>query len=199
MSQCCSSTNAFIPKWSVSRASSQPEKINEVGVIENETELPDTDDKPKRKFSRPRSVSFHPNVRLYYAATTNNLEEVRILVQSRMADVNAQNPDGATALHCAAFEGHVRCMRVLIENGANVNARDDDGWTPLHAAVCGESQKTVALLLNHPEINFYAVNGDGYTPFQMAVELKNDKLIEVLLMKMSSNHGLAETLQETEV
>ena len=192
------SKNRFNPKW-LTRAISQPEKINDL-CDERE---PDSSDiaapAPKRKYSRPRSVSFHPNVRLYYAATTNNLEEVRILVQSGMADVNAPSPDGATALHCAAFEGHVKCMKVLLENGANLNARDDDGWTPLHAAVCGEHQTTVTLLLTHPDTDFYAVNDDGFTPFQMAVELKNDKLIKLMLMKMSSRHVSAEAIPETNV
>lgn len=202
MSQCGSSLtpNTLSPKMQVTRASSQPEKVNEIGLFEDEADLVDTNvGISKRKFSRPRSVSFHPNVRLYYAATTNNLEEVRNLVQSKDVDVNAPNPDGATALHCAAFEGHVKCMKLLIENGANVNAKDDDGWTPLHAAVCGQHQKTVALLLDQPEINFYTVNGDGFTPFQMAVELKNEKLIKVMLMRMSSKQGLEEAIKETNV
>ena len=31
--------------------------------------------------------------------------------------------------------GHVECVKVLIEHGANVNASNDTGYVPLHVAV----------------------------------------------------------------
>ena len=129
------------------------------------------------KYSRPRSVSFHPDVRLFYASTTNDLKEVKMLIEAGMADVNAKNPaEGASALHGAAFEGNDGCVTYLLQSGARVNARDDDGWTPLHAAVCGQNIKCVELLLE-AESNSFAENSDGYTPFQMAIELQDEKLL----------------------
>jgi len=140
----------------------------------------------KRKYTRPRSVSFHPDIRLYYAATTNDLYEVKMLVESRMADVNAKNPaEGATALHGAAYEGSVDCVQYLLENGADVSSQDDDGWTSLHAAVCGKRRKCVALLLK-AGCDPFAENIDGLTPFQMAVEMGIDKLVRQFLKKFNS-------------
>lgn len=140
----------------------------------------------KRKYSRPRSVSFHPDIRLYYAATTNDLEEVKMLVESGMADVNATNPaEGATALHGAAYEGSVECLRYLLENGADVNVRDDDGWTSLHAAVCGKKSKCVELLLK-ADCDPFAETIDGLTPFQMAIEIGNDKLLRQFVKRFSA-------------
>ncbi|KAK3746366.1 hypothetical protein QZH41_006304 [Actinostola sp. cb2023] len=131
----------------------------------------------KTKYSRPRSVSFHPDIRLFYASTTDDFSEVKSLIESGMADVNAKNPaEGATALHAAAFEGNKDCMIYLLRCGARVNSRDDDGWTPLHAAVCGQDTSCVEMLLE-AGCNSFTDNSDGYTPFQMAIELRNEKLL----------------------
>lgn len=133
----------------------------------------------KPKYSRPRSVSFHPDVRLFYACTANDLDEVKSLIESGMADVNAKNPaEGATPLHAAAFEGNEDCIVYLLHCGARISARDDDGWTPLHAAVCGEDLKCVEILLEAGS-NSFTENGDGFTPFQMAIELRNEKLLSL--------------------
>ena len=138
------------------------------------------------KYNRPRSVSFHPDIRLYYAATTNDLDEVKMLIESGMADVNAKNPaEGATALHGAAYEGNVDCVQYLIDNGADVNLQDDDGWTSLHAAVCGKRKKCLVLLLK-ADCDPFAENFDGLTPFQMAVEMGIDKLVRQFLKKFHS-------------
>jgi hypothetical protein len=136
------------------------------------------------KYSRPRSVSFHPDVRLFYASTTNDLSEVKTLIEAGMADVNAKNPaEGASALHGAAFEGNESCVTYLLQCGARVNARDDDGWTPLHAAVCGQNTKCVEMLLE-AGCNSFAENADGYTPFQMAIELRDEKLLSCFFKYM---------------
>lgn len=175
------SSTALFPRTVLPRAASTPE----ICLIRTEAKTEEKDSN-KAKYTRPRSVSFHPDIRLYYAATTNDLEEVRMLVESGMADVNAKNPaEGATALHGAAYEGNVDCVRYLLECGADVDLRDDDGWTALHAAVCGERRKCVALLLE-ADFDAFAENIDRLTPFQMAVEMGNDKLLRQFLKKFNS-------------
>lgn len=173
------------PKTVLPRAASTPEIPLEIRSTSQDY-LAEEKNASKRKYSRPRSVSFHPDIRLYYAATTNDLDEVKMLVESGMADVNATNPaEGATALHGAAYEGNVDCVRYLLENGADVNVHDDDGWTSLHAAVCGEKRKCVELLLK-ANCDPFAETIDGLTPFQMAIEMGNDKLIRLFVKRFSA-------------
>lgn len=180
----------------LARAASTPEipLENRSSTQDNSAEEKDT---CKRKYSRPRSVSFHPDIRLYYASTTNDLDEVKMLVESGMADINATNPaEGATALHGAAYEGSVECLQYLLENGANVNIADDDGWTSLHAAVCGKKKRCVDLLLK-ANCDPFAETLDGLTPFQMAIEMRNDKLVRQFLKRFSSlmdDESVRETL-----
>ena len=49
--------------------------------------------------------------------------------------VDSRNEYEATPLMLAARNGKIRCMRVLIEAGADVNARKTDGETALHRAI----------------------------------------------------------------
>lgn len=143
-------------------------------------------EKCKERYLRPRSVSFHPDIRLFYAATTNDLEEVKMLIEGGLTDVSATNPaEGATALHGAAYEGNAECMEYLLGRGADVNAQDDDGWTPLHAAVCGGNMKCVELLLQ-ANSNHFAENTDGFTPFQMSLELKSEPIIHLFVQRIST-------------
>lgn len=185
------SASLLNPRTVLPRAASTPEMCM---INSSETKA---EDSCKRKYSRPRSVSFHPDIRLYYAATTNDLDEVKMLVESGMADVNAKNPaEGATALHGAAYEGNVDCVQYLLENGADVTLHDDDGWTSLHAAVCGKKRKCVTLLLK-ANCDPFAETVDGLTPFQMAVEMGNDKLVGPFLKTFNSlmkDESVPETL-----
>lgn len=180
-----SSGTLLYPKTVLPRAASTPEIPLEIRSSSQDYAA-EENNVCRRKYSRPRSVSFHPDIRLYYAATTNDLEEVKMLVESGMADVNATNPaEGATALHGAAYEGHVDCLRYLLENGADVNIHDDDSWTSLHAAVIGKKRKCVELLLK-ANCDPFAETIDGLTPFQMAIEIGNDKILRQFVKRFSS-------------
>jgi ankyrin repeat protein len=60
---------------------------------------------------------------LISAASDNRLEAVRTML-SLGFDVGLVDPEGGTALHSAAWKGHVEMAKMLIEGGAPVNARD---------------------------------------------------------------------------
>jgi len=50
------------------------------------------------------------------------------------AEVNAAVEKGDTALHAAAFKGHIKCCGALISAGASLDAKAKDGYTPLMLA-----------------------------------------------------------------
>lgn len=49
-------------------------------------------------------------------------------------DMHAKDKSGGTALHSAAYSGHVNCVKLLIEYGACVDALDTLQHTPLYRA-----------------------------------------------------------------
>ncbi|KAM3518761.1 hypothetical protein MY4038_010002, partial [Beauveria bassiana] len=75
---------------------------------------------------------------------------------------------GATPLHMAAQNGHVKIVSLLLEFGANVSAVDDDGETRLHVAAShGSGPDTLQILLRAgADIN--ALSRDGQTPLLKA-------------------------------
>jgi ankyrin repeat protein len=54
--------------------------------------------------------------------------------------VNAPQPDGATALHWAAYEDDLSLARLLTDAGAAVDVGNDYGVTPLSLA-CREPSR----------------------------------------------------------
>ena len=71
---------------------------------------------------------------------------VSALLQQK-ADVNAAQPDGATALHWAAHWDDLATADLLIRAGANVNAKNDYGATPLSLACMNGNSAMVDKLL----------------------------------------------------
>ena len=93
---------------------------------------------------------------------------------SAKADVNAVDPRGATALHCAASAFTVRDLLVA---GANPNFANNRGQAPLHAlgviercvGTTADSVATVVLLLA-------AGDSDGNTPLHCWTRVKLEKI-----------------------
>src|SRR5262249_9756211 len=73
------------------------------------------------------------DLRLVEAAKNGDKEAVRSLLKQHV-DVNAAQPDGATALSWAAYQDDLETAGLLIAAGANVNAPNDYGATPLMLA-----------------------------------------------------------------
>ncbi|EFN51583.1 hypothetical protein CHLNCDRAFT_59197 [Chlorella variabilis] len=77
---------------------------------------------------------------LIAAASAGDLRRLRAVLASRPELVDARTAlpcsvaSGYSALHFAAFNGHMACVRALLAAGADVRARDDRGATALHWA-----------------------------------------------------------------
>lgn len=70
------------------------------------------------------------------AAQQGNPRQIEVLLrQQPPPDVNAPDPLGKTALHCAALMGNTDAISVLLgQPTINANARDANGCTPLYLA-----------------------------------------------------------------
>ena len=86
------------------------------------------------------------DLRLVDAAKNGDTQTVRSLLKQHV-DVNAIQPDGATALSWAAYRDDVGMAGSLIAAGANVNKPNDYGATPLILACVNGSAGMVDKLL----------------------------------------------------
>ena len=57
-------------------------------------------------------------------------EKVGKLIK-HVKNINAQNPNGVSALHAASKAGYISVVEVLLKNGGELNIRDKKGKTPL--------------------------------------------------------------------
>jgi ankyrin repeat protein len=74
--------------------------------------------------------------RLIEAAKRGDEEDVISLLQRNSELINQRDEVGATALHYAAFGGHRKVAKLLVDRGADINARDGQfGATPAGWAI----------------------------------------------------------------
>ena len=66
---------------------------------------------------------------------------------NKKVDVNAPQPDGATALHWAAYRSDAESAAALIRAGADVNAKNRYGVTPLALAADEGNPAVLDILL----------------------------------------------------
>jgi glutaminase len=94
---------------------------------------------------RKNQAALNDMIRLCWAASQGDLEEVRTLISSGV-DPNIGDYDGRTALHLAASEGHCEVVAYLLDQNVDPSPVDRWGGTPLSDAARGHYQKIVDLL-----------------------------------------------------
>lgn len=108
------------------------------------------------------------------------------------ADVNAQQGDGATALHWAANLDNLTIADLLIRAGARVDTANDLGSTPLHLACTNRSAPMVDRLLEAgANPNAKLLNGE--TVLMTCARTGDVKAVKALLV-----HGADTKAKETE-
>ena len=85
------------------------------------------------------------DLRLVDAVRKGDQEAVAVLLPQ--VDVNARQPDGATALAWAAHRDDLETAKLLIQGGADVNAANEYGATPLSLGCINRNAQMVELLL----------------------------------------------------
>ena len=116
---------------------------------------------------------------LVSAAKKQDSSAVRALLK-RGADVNATQPDGASALHWAAYWDDHDTADLLIRAGARVNAQNALGATPLWVSCTHASATMIARLLKAGADPNAALPG-GETPLMTAARAGGADAVKLLL------------------
>ena len=98
----------------------------------------------------------------------------------RGADVNAQEPDGSTALAWAAIRANADVARTLLGAGADPNLANSYGIGPLSLAIENAAQEIVRLLLDNGA-NPSVPRENGETPLMTATRMNQVDVIKLLL------------------
>lgn len=99
---------------------------------------------------------------LFEYVARGDFNNANALIESGSVDPCAKRLDGSTALHKAAWNGHLRLVRLLVlhqcditalltlkmDNGANINVQDRRGYCPLYLAVVRKHNAVVEYLAN---------------------------------------------------
>ena len=113
------------------------------------------------------------------AARAENADAVRTLLADG-ADVNARQPDGATALHWAAYRDDHEVAAILLEADADVRAANELGATPLWLAASNRSARMVERLLDAGAEPNVALP-EGETPLMAAARAGGAEAVRLLL------------------
>eukprot|EP00300_Choanocystis_sp_HF-7_P027937 c33247_g1_i1.p1 GENE.c33247_g1_i1~~c33247_g1_i1.p1 ORF type:complete len:430 (+),score=73.16 c33247_g1_i1:221-1510(+) len=133
-----------------------------------------------------------------WAAYFGDIGILQRLLRSSALNVHMENKDKQTALHCAAFGGHVDIVRALLDcEGIQVNKQDivrallrtesfmpfQGGLSPIiHAAMRGHTEVVGALLQNSKkQVRVNLVDKRGCTALIWAAEGNHHKTVKVLI------------------
>ncbi|KAJ3347958.1 hypothetical protein GGF32_006471, partial [Allomyces javanicus] len=110
---------------------------------------------------------------LQIAAKYADADRVRVVLRTGMADPNEMGPERWSALHIAAYDGHVEVVRVLVEHGADVRQVGREGMAPAHAAAQMARVDVLDVLVAHGA-DLMQTDAEGWTPLAWAVAQADD-------------------------
>lgn len=120
------------------------------------------------------------------AAREGAADAVKALAEAG-ANLNAQDPEGTTALIVAIINGHYDVARVLAEKGADLNLADSKGMTPLYAAV---DMHTIPTTFGRPDPPPMVISGAvGAVKMLLAAGAKPDMTLKAPIIKRVYNNG----------
>lgn len=129
-----------------------------------------------------REVDQQKNSPLMIAAEAGRAKNLELLLQPEKSDINAKNKDGMMAIHLAAMNGHLNCLKALIKHGAEVEAPGAYRMTALHWAAAHGHYECVEYLLEKGA-KILARDKFRRSPLILACRNGNVKVVSLLLKK----------------
>jgi len=118
------------------------------------------------------------DLRLVDAVKRQDSQAIQALLAQKV-DVNITQPDGATALHWAAYRDDLRTVEALLKAGARVDAANEYGVTPLSLASAQAGTPVVEALLRAGARAGQALPS-GETPLMTAAQAGNAEVAAAL-------------------
>mmetsp|Transcript_27752 Transcript_27752/g.50067 ORF Transcript_27752/g.50067 Transcript_27752/m.50067 type:complete len:944 (+) Transcript_27752:153-2984(+) len=110
-------------------------------------------------------------------ATPDYLEKLAVMIEEGTVDPNEDpHVDGVTGVHVAAEEGHLECVNLLIEAGADVTVLDEEDRTPLLLAVKGNYGEVASALVKagaDPNTPYVDDEGESHNLLMDSVIVEN--------------------------
>ncbi|KAK4945477.1 hypothetical protein LTR10_015373 [Elasticomyces elasticus] len=132
--------------------------------------------------SLQRSVGVNYQTLLSWAAWSNEIDVVRILLATNKVNVNPRDHFGRTPLTLAASHGYDAVVKVILTSGrANIEAQADGKRTPLWLAACFGHMPVVKLLLAAGRVNADAQDRCLQTPLSSAAGGGHHAVVQLLL------------------
>src|ERR1700760_4294915 len=119
------------------------------------------------------------NLPLIQAVKDENAKAFQLLIRQK-ANINAAQPDGATALAWAAYLDHPTMVDALLAAGAKVNTADEYGETPLTLA-CSTGDHAVVQKLLAAGADGKAARWNGETALMIASRSGDIDSVKMLL------------------
>ena len=119
------------------------------------------------------------DLRIVDAVKNRDLKAVQALIAAKI-DVNAAQPDGATALSWAAYLDQTETADILIKAGAKVNVSDEYGDTPLTLASSNGNGAIVRELLDRGA-DANAARWNGETALMLAANSGSVEAVRSLI------------------
>ena len=117
---------------------------------------------------------------LSWAAAEGSEESLQLLLNHTGTELDIPDKSGQTPLLRAADAGYTKCIRMLLDKGANVKHADNEGRTALSLAAI-KGHKVVAKLLLKRDAKINAQDNKGNTPLALAAEKNHDAVVRFLL------------------
>ena len=128
----------------------------------------------------------------------DSVRVARLLLEHGV-DVNAEDRDRDSPLHCASYSGKLEIARVLLHHGANPNVRNDWGETPLHQVSQGKYESPadgvgIANLLLYRGVDANSQDENGVTSLHLASWCGKLEIARLLLEHSTSKNNRVRTL-----
>ena len=117
---------------------------------------------------------------LSWAAAEGSQESIEYLLNQPSIELDIPDKSGQTPLLRAADAGHTKCIRMLLDRGANAKHVDNEGRTALSLAAI-KGHKVVAKLLLKINAEIDTQDQKGNTPLALAAENNHDAVVRFLL------------------